>query len=240
MASICRRRMCSRCCWSSPSRTSWLILSASSRSASASFAQPSTSRTRSVTSIASSSSTFCSVDSSGHHPTRSARPPGSSGSTLRRMPRTWRSPRCSNSVTSVARSSAPSALASSEADASTTGSAVTHRPAPVPTTPAPSRARPVARTTRAAVPPGRTPVDSTVATAPTLANRSPMRGTSSSSRPSSAAAAAALASSDSALIVTTMPGRMTPSGRGRAGRVLGSSDWDTGPPRCTCDVQAST
>ena len=41
------------------------------------------------------------------------------------------------------------------------GSAVTHSPAPVPTTPAPRRARPVARTTRAWVPPGSTPVDST-------------------------------------------------------------------------------
>jgi hypothetical protein len=230
MASSCRRRRCSRCCWSSPSRTSWLIFSVSSRSASASLAHPSTRRTRSVTSIASSSCTLRSVVRSGHQPTRSARPPGSSGPTERRMPRTRRSPSSSNSAARVARSSPPSALASSVGGCSSIGSAVTHRPAPVPTTPAPSRARPVARTTRARVPPGRTPVDSTVATAPTVANRSPIRGTSSRSRPSSAAAAAALASSDSALTVTTMPGSTTPSGRGRAGRVLGSSDWDTWPP----------
>ena len=150
MASICRRSRYSRCCWSSPSGTSWRIFSASSSSARASLAQPSTSRTRSVTSIVSSSSTLRSVERSGHQPTRSARPPGSSASTLRRMPRTWRSPRCSNRAAQGGAQLGAEGLGLVGRRAPRRrGSAVTHRPAPVPTTPAPMRARPVARTTRA-------------------------------------------------------------------------------------------
>ncbi len=138
MASIWRRSRCSRCWSSSPSRTSCAIFSASSRSARASLAQPRTRRTRASTSTVSSSSTFRSVDSSGHQPTRSASAPGSSPATEPRIPLTCRLPRCSNSARRVARSSTPSLRASSVMTGSSTASAVTHSPLPVPTTPWPT------------------------------------------------------------------------------------------------------
>ena len=199
-----------------PSLTSWRIFSVSSASARASLTHDVTLATRSATSTVSSSSTLRSSDRSGHQPAASARASGSS--MPRRTSARRRPPSCSSSARKAARSSVPRARASSVTGGST-GSASSHRAAPVPATPPRSRARCSARTTRAGVPEGRAPRDSIVATVPTVAWRPSRRGTRRSRSSSPTASTAARASSVSRAIVSTMPGSTTPLVRGRTGRV---------------------
>ena len=176
------------------------------------------------TSIVSSSSTLRSTERSGHQPTMSARPPGSSASTPRRMPRHLAAAEVleqRHAAWPAARRRAP--WPRRWPGASSTGSAVHPQ----------AGARCRRRRRRAA--PGRWP-----ARRGRRCRRAGRRWTRrwrrrrpgrSGRRPGDeeqlAAGrrrrlAAALASSDSAAMVTTMPGSTTPSGRGRAGRVLGS------------------
>ena len=117
------------------------------------------------------------ADSSGHHPTRSARPPGSSGST-----RAEDAAHLAVAELLEQRDQGGAQLGAQRLGLVGGGGLDDRLGGDPQAGPgadhagAQHGARPVARTTRAAVPPGRTPVDSTVATAPTLAKRSPIAG----------------------------------------------------------------
>ena len=229
MAASCWRRRNSRWFFSRPSLTSARIFSWRLSCASASFTQPRSLATRSATSRVSNSSTLRAMVSSGHHPAASARASGSSRpritSTRRGVPnastRAWNAAR-SSAASSWARGVISGWTGSASTQVTASGSSASSEVGsdrPVRLVTAPRRARWVARTTRAGVPDGRAPRDSTVTTAPTVAERPSTRGTRRSRPSCPAASTAARASEVSRAMVRTMPGKTTPLVSGRIGRV---------------------